>query len=411
MRTFLLGVGIFIASSVTAQRQCASSAYNDIQLAADPAFISRTSSIENFIKQKRTLLARETGEGAMIIRIPVVVHVIYKNESQNISEAQIKSQIDALNRDFRRTNSDTVNTPGRFKSRAADVQIEFALATADPMGRPTTGIVRKKTSVNNWMLDDRIKSSSQGGDDGWDSRYYLNIWTGNLFSLLGFSSLPAGQPEKDGVVIHYNAFGTINTAAPYEMGRTAVHEIGHWLGLKHIWGDTYCGDDLVDDTPKQGNFTSGCPNSFRSSCSNGSLGDMYMNYMDYTSDACMNLFTAGQKERMLRLFEPGGPKSSFLYSKGLMAPWTETPQETRPDSSVRIVFYPNPVKNELTFRFDNTSWVGQKIFIYAINGTLQSSLTIKSTTQTFNVASLTAGMYFIQVSNGNTRIRQKFMKL
>jgi len=411
MRTFLLGVGIFITSCVMAQRQCASSGYNDIQLASDPAFVSRTASIENFIRQKHILLARENGEGAMIIRIPVVVHVIYKNEAQNISDAQIKSQIDALNRDFRRTNADTVNTPARFKSRAADVQIEFALATADPLGRPTTGIVRKKTNVNNWMLDDKIKSSAQGGDDGWDSRYYLNIWTGNLFSLLGFSSLPAGQPDKDGVVIHYNAFGTLNTPAPYEMGRTTVHEIGHWLGLKHIWGDTYCGDDLVDDTPKQGNFTSGCPNSFRSSCSNGTLGDMYMNYMDYTSDACMNLFTEGQKERMLRLFDSGGPKASFLSSKGLMAPWAEAPPVTGQDSSVKINFYPNPVKNKLTFHFENTSWVGQKIYIYGVNGSLQNTFTINSTTQTLNVASWASGMYFIQVSNGKTRIREKIMKL
>jgi hypothetical protein len=411
MRTFLLGVGILIASSVMAQRQCASSGYNDIQNAADPAFLSRSASIENFIRQKRSLAARETGEGFSIIRIPVIVHVIYKTDAQNLSDEQIKSQIDALNRDFRRTNADTVNTPSRFKPFAADVQIEFALATSDPSGRATTGIIRKKTNVNNWMLDDKIKFSSQGGDDAWDSRYYLNIWTGNLFNLLGFSSLPAGQPDKDGVVIHFSAFGTLNTPAPYEMGRTAVHEIGHWLGLKHIWGDTYCGDDLVDDTPKQGNFTSGCPNSFRSSCTNGPMGDMYMNYMDYTGDACMNLFTVGQKERMLRLFDAGGPKFSLLSSKGLMAPWVEAPPVSVQDSSTTFAFYPNPVKNEVTFRFEDGSWVGQKLIIYTVNGTVQQSAIITGSTQKLNVSSLTTGVYFIQITKGNTRIREKMIKL
>jgi len=188
--------------------------------------------------------------------------------------------------------------------------------------------------------------------------------------------------------------------------------VGHWLGLKHIWGDTYCGDDLVDDTPKQGNFTSGCPNSFRSSCSNGSMGDMYMNYMDYTSDACMNLFTIGQKERMLRLFDTGGPRASLLSSKGLNTPWTtEAPPVPGKDTSTRVAFYPNPVKNELTLHFDDASWIGQKIFIYGVNGTLQSSVTITATTQKLYVSTLTPGMYFIQCTNGSTRIREKMMKL
>jgi hypothetical protein len=411
MMTFFLGLGFLITTSLMAQRQCASSTYIDLQKVADPALTSRIAAIEYFIRQENTFAARENGEVSSIIRIPVVVHVVYKNEAQNISDAQINSQIDALNRDFRRLNADSVNTPDRFKYLAADVQIEFVLATSDPSGRPTTGIIRKKTSVNNWMLDDKIKFSAQGGDDAWDSRYYLNIWTGNLFSLLGFSSLPGTQADKDGVVIHYSSFGTLHTPAPYEMGRTAVHEIGHWLGLKHIWGDTYCGDDLVDDTPKQGNFTSGCPNSFRSSCSNGSTGDMYMNYMDYTSDACMNLFTKGQKDRMLKLFQNGGPRNSLLTSKGLLDPWVvETPPVSQ-DSSAKMVFYPNPVKNEVSFRLDSPNRIGQKISIFNVNGFLVRTLIISKEIETINVASLSAGIYFVQITNGKTSIRQKLVKL
>src|SRR5207245_2531623 len=131
--------------------------------------------------------------------------------------------------------SDSVNTPARFRHVAADVQIEFALATADPNGKATNGIIRKGTRITYFTNDDKIKYNSGGGDDAWDSRYYLNIWVGNLYNLLGYASVPGGPADKDGVVISTAAFGTINTGYPYNLGRTAVHEIGHWLNLKHIW--------------------------------------------------------------------------------------------------------------------------------------------------------------------------------
>ncbi len=320
MRTILAGICILMTTLAFAQRECASSAYNDLQKVIDPSFTNKINTAEQFIA--RQTIAKMDGQDApKVMIIPVVVHVLYKTATQNISDEQIKSQIDALNRDFRRRNADTVNTPLRFKPVAADVQIEFALATVDPKGRATNGIVRKATTVGRWSMDDKIKFSAQGGSDAWDTRYYLNFWVGDLGSLLGYSSIPGAPVEKDGVVINYTTFGTINTGGVYNMGRTGTHEVGHWLGLKHIWGDSYCGDDLVDDTPKQGNFTHGCPNTFRSSCTNGEAGDMYMNFMDFTNDACMNLFTTGQKQRMLSLFNSGGARNSLLASKGLSIPW------------------------------------------------------------------------------------------
>lgn len=411
MRTFLTGICLLLTSFVLAQR-CASSEYIDQQKQIDPGFAGRINTIENFIRNQ-TLAAKTNGEGAsVVIKIPVVVHVIYGNAAQNISDPQIQSQIDALNRDFRRQNKDSINTPSRFKPLAADVKIEFALATADPKGRATNGIVRKQTTVRSWANDDKIKYASQGGDNAWDSKFYLNIWVGNLFPALGYSSLPGSPADKDGVVINYTVFGTINVSSPYNMGRTATHEVGHWLGLNHLWGNTYCGDDLVEDTPKQGNFTPGCPNTFRSSCDNGTMGDMYMNYMDYTNDACMNLFTNGQKQRIRALFNEGSVRASILSSKGLSAPWTvESPVEMPTAASTAFKFYPNPTNGELTLNINDENWTGKTISIVNMNGIVVLKVRVSSKIQKINLAYLKAGMYFIQGENGTEKIREKFVKL
>jgi hypothetical protein len=410
MRTILSCICLLLSSILFAQRPCASSTYIDQQKALDPTLNGRLAQVENFlIAQRRS--ARETGQQApTVILIPVVVHVLYKSAAQNVSDEQINSQIDALNRDFRRRNADTSSTPDRFKHVAADVQIQFQLATADPKGRATNGIIRKYTDVNHWTTDDKIKFSSLGGDNAWDSRYFLNLWTGDLMTLLGYSSLPGASVEKDGVVINYTAFGTLNSASPYNLGRTATHEIGHWLGLKHIWGDSYCGDDLVDDTPVQGNYTSGCPSGFRSTCNNGDLGDMYMNYMDFTNDACMNLFTVGQKQRMLALFKEGGPRNLLLSSTGLNKPWViESPL---PPTTNVFRFYPNPTIGQITLDFqNNASWIGKTVSIVNINGIVISKFLVISNVQVLDVSSLKAGMYFIRADNGHLKITDKFLRL
>ena len=236
--------------------------------------------------------------GVPIINIPVVFHVVYKNNTENISEAQILSQLTILNEDFRRQNIDQINTPSDFASLSADTEINFCLAQRTPSNDTTNGITRTETSVNSFSLfDDRIFYDSLGGKNIWDSELYLNIYICDLTSVLGFAAFPSSNPEIDGVVIDFENFGNIGTAtAPYHKGRTCTHEVGHWLNLMHIWGDMLCGDDFVNDTPEQESSNYGCPAHPSPSCSNN--GDMFNNYMDYTNDACMNMFTIGQKTRM-----------------------------------------------------------------------------------------------------------------
>ena len=413
MRTLLLGICIAIASMLHAQRYCGSTDYLSQQKSLDPSLISRINAAEDFISHQLSLKAKTEEENVRIIRIPVVVHIIYNTAAQNISDAQVQSQLDVLNRDFRRMNADTANTPLRFRQLAADVQIEFVLATADPEGRPTNGIVRKQSSVPYWGNDDRIKYTANGGDNAWDSKSYLNIWVGHLRSLLGYSSVIGSLPEKDGVVVNYTAFGTINTSQPYHLGRTAVHEVGHWLGLRHIWGDTYCGDDGIDDTPKQGNFTAGCPGGIRSSCTNGANGDMYMNFMDYTDDACVNLFTTGQKNRMLASFNEGGPRYSLTASKGLLQPWNEPapaplPEITQPAFS----FYPNPAQEQLVLQFPpDFTGIGKPVSVINMSGTEVFTTTVVSKDMKLNLQRLQPGMYVIRIGAGKEMISEKFVKL
>jgi hypothetical protein len=412
MRTLVLGVLLMASTYGFAQRACFTQEYLERQEALHPAYAANRVAIETFIKQQSAGTAAAKTASKSLIRIPVVVHILYTNSSQNITDAQVASQIDALNRDFRRQNADTANTPERFKALGADIEIEFTLATADPMGRPTSGVVRRQTTVSEWTMDDQIKFTAQGGSNAWDSKSYLNIWVGNMRQLLGYSSVPGGPADKDGVVINTSAFGTINSGAPYNLGRTAVHEVGHWLGLKHIWGDTYCGDDEVGDTPKQGNYTTGCPTAFRSSCSNGATGDMYMNYMDFTNDACINLFTEGQKQRMRTLFNTGGPRQSLLSSKGLNEPWLEeAPVEKEPVTPREPRLYPNPSTTDVVLDLSGQSqWIGGELAVIAVNGITVQRQLVTSTLQKIDLSRLSPGIYLVWIKSGKEEIRQKLVK-
>jgi len=406
----------FVFGQLAAQRSCSSHAYLQQELRNDPSIANKIISMEAFTHRK---IASNTSStlrttGSNIIKIPVVVHVLYHTPLENISDAVVMSQINALNRDFRRLNADTVNTPAVFKSVAADCEIEFQLAISDPQSRATTGIIRKYSPIVYWQADDKMKFSSETGDDAWDPKSYLNIWVCNLDQIAGYASVIGGPVNKDGVVLGFPVFGTINALKGYDKGRTTVHEVGHWLNLKHIWGDANCGDDLVDDTPKQAGFNQGCPSGIRITCGNGPNGDMYMNYMDFTSDGCMNLFTKGQKARMRVLFDEGGLRNSILFSKGLNAPLIA--EAALPDEQPRWSqpqLYPNPATSEMTLDLAyDIRWIGKMITITNIQGQTVMEQSIISKNQKIDIRKLQPGMYFISSKKEDgALIKLKFIKL
>lgn len=330
LNTLLLMVFLCLSSTVLlAQRNCGSMDYLQQQIEEHDHREDRLKAIE---KHTARLLEQPDRSVSGTITIPVVVHVVYRNSTENISTSQIASQMQVLNEDFRRLNADASNTPSVFQGVAADVEVEFCLASSDPQGNPTDGITRTSTTVNGFGTNDNVKFSSSGGKDAWPASDYLNIWVCNIGGgILGYAQFPGGPANTDGVVVGYQYFGTTGTAtAPFNLGRTATHEVGHYLNLRHIWGDGNCNaDDFVTDTPRAGgpNYT-GSPCNFpgANSCNEGSgdLPDMFQNYMDYSDDGCMNLFTAGQTGRMRALFAAGGSRASLLNSAGCGAPTPPT---------------------------------------------------------------------------------------
>lgn len=284
-----------------------------------------------------------------VVNIPVVVHVVYHTEEENISDAQIKSQIDILNKDFRKLNADISSIPEEFKALTADAQINFQLALRDPDCKPTTGITRTQTSKFLFKNDHGVKSSATGGNDPWPSDKYLNLWVCSLKGgLLGYATFPGSPANIDGVVINNMAFGNMGTAeAPFNKGRSATHEISHWLNLRHIWGDANCGDDGAADTPLHNDKNYGCPVYPHKSTCTGQPTEMTMNYMDYTDDECMFMFTAGQVARMNATLY--GPRNSILSSDALITAPTEptadlfsqnTPKDVgdEPDAMSNLVY-------------------------------------------------------------------------
>ena len=288
------------------KRKCGATPAQSAQLEMHPELRGRLFSLEAATRTRRaTGVVIRRG----LLRIPVIVHVVYKTPEENISDAQIKSQIQVLNKDFRAKNSDVTKTPAVWRPLATDAMLEFKLQK----------VVRVKTTKSGFKSDDSMKFATQGGSNAIDTKKNLNIWVCNLTDYLGYAYFPGIGRSIDGVVVRHQAFGTMGSAnSPYNKGRTATHEIGHYLNLHHIWGgdSPTCGDsDLVDDTPNQEQPNYDTPTFPHISCNNGPSGDMFMNYMDYVDDKAMFMFTVQQVLRMRTALSTSRPKLGTAQAK------------------------------------------------------------------------------------------------
>jgi hypothetical protein len=264
-----------------------------------PAFRTNLLQLEQATSKRRA--ARFDLAAAPVVVIDTVVHVVHSSAAENVSDAQIESQIAVLNADFRGTNPDRKKVPAPWAGLASDSRVSFRIAD----------VTRTATKVAGFATDDGVKSAAGGGIAPVDTATRLNLWVCPLAGgLLGYAQFPGGPPETDGVVITTAAFGTTGTAqAPFNLGRTATHEVGHYLNLRHIWGDTpdCSGGDGVADTPNCEGPNYGTPVWPTITCNNGPDGDMFMNYMDYVDDAAMFMFTAQQVLRMRTALETARP--------------------------------------------------------------------------------------------------------
>ena len=277
------------------RRTCATMAVHMMLLERVPSFRNSQMRLEGATSRRRE--ATDDVGKAKLVTIKTVVNVVHNTDAQNVSTAQINSQIAALNKDFRASNGDRSQTPDPWKGLVSDARIQFKLVK----------VIRTRTARATFAADDGVKRSSGGGIAPFSPKTHLNVWVCPLGGgLLGYAQFPGGPVATDGVVINYRAFGATGTAqAPFNRGRTMTHEVGHYLNLRHIWGDTpdCSGSDMVADTPNSAGPNFGTPSFPVVTCNNGPNGDMFMNYMDYVDDAAMFMFTAQQVLRMRTALE------------------------------------------------------------------------------------------------------------
>jgi hypothetical protein len=344
--------------------------------------------------------------------IPVVFHVVYANATENISTTRLLEQLQVLNEDYGKFNAYAGNVPAAFQSLHANTDIQFCLAHKDPDGNWTDGIERTQTTVSSFSTNDNVKFSATGGADAWPRDKYLNIWVCDLgSSLLGYAAFPGGPATRDGVVLHYRYTGKTGASAPFNKGRTATHEVGHWLGLYHIWGDdgsSCSGTDQVADTPNQAGENYGCftVGQVRTdACSPNAPGIMWMNYMDYTDDACMYMFTTGQKTRMW----------SYLNNQRLQLQSSQQCLVGIEDQALaaKINLFPSPNDGNFSLQFNGlllndvtitiTNSVGQIVEMryYDI---------VHDTQLSFDMSQQPQGVYLIDITTSNERVIKKMIK-
>ena len=413
--TYIYLMSLFLASislHLNAQNRCGFDAYREHLVENNPnledVFTEIDQRVEAYIDRNATV------EGT--ITIPVVVHLIYKDSSNLIPHEQVFSQLRVLNEDYGRRNTDTANTPAAYKPLAANTRIQFCLASRDPDGNWTNGITVTKTTVDKFT-DDKVKFAASGGANAWPANEYLNIWVCKLDNqLLGYASPPGTPPSNDGVVVGYNFFGSIvddngkfKLHSTYKYGRTVTHEVGHWLNLHHLWGadNGSCGTDKVADTPTQQNPHFQCPSFPQVSCGNGPNGDMFMNFMDYTDDLCMNLFTKGQTSRMIASITTA--RQDLLTSSGCRGSINHVSDQTH---EIHFKAYPNPVNDKLMIDVAQSKQKPTTLTIATLSGKPLKRLKLGSASQivkTIDVSSYPPGIYLLRLQSGVNILHQKMV--
>lgn len=365
-----------------------------------------------------------------IITIPVVVHVVYKTPAQNIPDSQIVRQINILNDCFRKQNANYSQTRPIFDTIGADIEIQFCLADTDPTGAPSTGIIRKSApssaGFDPLFNNDKVKSSATNGDDAWPHDKYLNIWVcdmsifGSAF-VLGYATFPGGPANKDGVVIQSEYFGYGGAAAPNNLARTTVHEVGHWFGMRHIWADDDSGGsgqcdstDFVDDTPNQGAKSQSDCNLAINSCSNeatywGAIDppDMVENYMDYSADGCMTMFTKGQKARMYSFLNTDAARMAIKTSP--VGCSTVGMKELYENFGDYVYVFPNPAKDVLHVNITKVTPTNLQAAIYNQNGQLVKQISELDFQNTIDLSGFANGIYVVKLFNAEVSIAKKIV--
>lgn len=357
-----------------------------------------------------------------LIKIPVVVHIIHNNldgiiggqNNSNISDLQVQSQIKVLNEDYRRK----VGTLGFNNSAVGeDMNIEFYLANRNPKGEPSTGINRIYNSRNTFdVFEDNFKLAELSY---WDSSKYLNIWVTSIADdYLGFAEFPTGNfngleineidERIDGIMIDHTVFGRMTGTTSkgiYAQGRTLTHEIGHWFGLLHTWGDEFCGDDFAADTPptERGNLSFSCAPKF-SNCDGLKTQNMIENFMDFSPDSCMNIFTVEQANRLRAIIEISKRRKKLINNANLSFPKVEnlTVRMLENPSSSDVFKFEVLVKTASDIRFEFFDQIGRKIYNYELKSS-ESSL------QEISKALLPSGVVYMRVCSGKETENRKIL--
>ena len=426
--TLLTIVLVCSASLLWAQQEpCATNDVLQHQLRQDPGLADRMQALERRVQSwiSTHKVQREADE---VYTIPVVVHIVWLDSAENLPDSIVHQQLEVLNRDFRKMNEDTSTVRPRFKSLAADIGIEFCLAKVDPEGNPTTGITHTEGESPKFFgiplgfydpLTNSLKYDDTGGKSGWPVDRYLNIWVGNigadLLGLLGYAQLPqtyrdpdvdetAVQAiETDGIAIDYRAFGSTGEHLMVRGGRSTTHEVGHWLGLRHTWGDGDCSkDDFVSDTPITDGASQECDTTRNSCVDSTSIEvdepDMFENYMDYALE-CSSIFTTGQKERMIGYLLSDSLRFALINSNTCQALLTSiSPVE----DLLTWELYPNPTKGQIQIQWQSAKAQSVQLEIMDLQGrVVYRAKKLRNNHIRVDLSTQAAGMYMVRMLIGN----------